>query len=52
MEKPLVLDRRQARELDRRATEEFGIPSIVLMENAGPGAQPISCAGWESMARY
>jgi NAD(P)H-hydrate epimerase len=27
----------QARELDRRAIEEFGIPGIVLMENAGRG---------------
>ncbi|MHA7813634.1 MAG: NAD(P)H-hydrate epimerase [Phycisphaerales bacterium] len=26
-----------ARELDRRATEEYGIPSIVLMENAAIG---------------
>ena len=26
---------RQFREIDRRATESFGIPSIVLMENAG-----------------
>jgi NAD(P)H-hydrate epimerase len=43
MEKPLVLDRRQARELDRRATEEFGIPSIVLMENAGRGAADLLC---------
>jgi NAD(P)H-hydrate epimerase len=25
----------QARELDRKAIEEFGVPSIVLMENAG-----------------
>jgi NAD(P)H-hydrate epimerase len=25
----------QMKELDRRATEEFGVPSIVLMENAG-----------------
>jgi NAD(P)H-hydrate epimerase len=43
MERQLVLDRRLARELDRRATEELGIPSIVLMENAGRGAADILC---------
>lgn len=34
---PPSLNREQARELDRRATVEFGVPSIVLMENAGRG---------------
>lgn len=29
------------RELDRRATEEFGIPSLRLMENAGRGTAEI-----------
>jgi NAD(P)H-hydrate epimerase len=31
----LVLSRAAVRALDRRAIEEFGIPSLVLMENAG-----------------
>ncbi len=31
------LSREQVRELDRRAVEEYGVPSIVLMENAGRG---------------
>lgn len=35
------LTRRQVREIDRRATEEFGVPSIVLMENAGRNAAAI-----------
>jgi NAD(P)H-hydrate epimerase len=29
-----VLDRDAARQIDRRVTEEFGIPTLVLMENA------------------
>jgi NAD(P)H-hydrate epimerase len=33
----MILTRDQTRELDRRAIEEFGIPGIVLMENAGRG---------------
>jgi NAD(P)H-hydrate epimerase len=32
------LTREQVREIDRRAIEEFGLPGIVLMENAGRGA--------------
>lgn len=32
-----TLTRAQVRELDRRAMDEYGIPSIVLMENAGRG---------------
>ena len=34
---PPVLTREQCRELDRRAIEEYGIPGLVLMENAGRG---------------
>ena len=34
----IALTRDQCRELDRRATEEYGIPSLVLMENAGRSA--------------
>lgn len=32
-----ALNREQCREIDRVAVQEFGIPSIVLMENAGRG---------------
>jgi hydroxyethylthiazole kinase-like uncharacterized protein yjeF len=31
----LVLTRDQSRELDRRATLEYGVPALLLMENAG-----------------
>jgi len=34
----VALSRDQVRDIDRRATLEFGVPSIVLMENAGRGA--------------
>jgi NAD(P)H-hydrate epimerase len=33
----MILTREQARELDRRAMQEFGVPGVVLMENAGRG---------------
>jgi NAD(P)H-hydrate epimerase len=33
----MALTREQARALDKRAIAEFGIPGIVLMENAGQG---------------
>lgn len=32
-----TLSREQVRELDRRAIEDYGLPGIVLMENAGRG---------------
>jgi NAD(P)H-hydrate epimerase len=34
---PFWLTREEVRELDRRAIEGFGVPGIVLMENAGRG---------------
>jgi NAD(P)H-hydrate epimerase len=33
----MLLTRDQARELDRRAMQEYGVPGVVLMENAGRG---------------
>ena len=38
MPQPFYLSRDEVRELDRRAIEDFGVPGIVLMENAGRGA--------------
>lgn len=37
----MFLRRDQVREIDRRAIEEFGVPGIVLMENAGRGAAEV-----------
>ena len=38
---PPLLTREQSRDLDRRATAQYGIPSIVLMENASRGCVDI-----------
>jgi NAD(P)H-hydrate epimerase len=35
---PMFLSREECRAVDRRAIEEFGVPGVVLMENAGRGA--------------
>jgi NAD(P)H-hydrate epimerase len=37
----MYLSREQVRALDRRAIEEFGVPGVVLMENAGRGAAEV-----------
>jgi NAD(P)H-hydrate epimerase len=39
-----TLTRAQVRELDRRAIEEYGVPGVVLMENAGRGAAELLIA--------
>jgi NAD(P)H-hydrate epimerase len=38
MAQPFSLSRAAVRELDRRAIHEYGVPGVVLMENAGRGA--------------
>ncbi|MCI0465221.1 MAG: NAD(P)H-hydrate epimerase [Gemmataceae bacterium] len=40
----MFLSRQQVRELDRQAIEEFGVPGVVLMENAGRGAAELLLA--------
>jgi NAD(P)H-hydrate epimerase len=42
------LTRRQVREVDRRAIEEYHVPGIVLMENAARGAADVA---WEMLDR-
>ena len=36
-----ALSRDQVRQVDKTAIEQFGIPGVVLMENAGRGAAEI-----------
>src|SRR5215471_1234510 len=45
-----VLSARQMREADRRAIEEIGIPSIVLMENAGRQVVAALQSAFDSLA--
>jgi NAD(P)H-hydrate epimerase len=45
-----VLNARQMREADRRTIEEIGIPSIVLMENAGRQAVAAMEAAFDDLA--
>ncbi len=40
----ITLTREQVREVDRRALEEYGMPGLVLMENAGRGVADSLCA--------
>jgi NAD(P)H-hydrate epimerase len=40
----LFLSRAEVRALDRRAIEEYGVPGVVLMENAGRGAAELLLA--------
>ena len=39
---PVAVSVARMREADRRAIEEFGIPGVVLMENAGRGAADVA----------
>jgi NAD(P)H-hydrate epimerase len=40
---PRVLSRSQVRDVDRRAIENYGLPGLVLMENAGRSAVEVLC---------
>ncbi|MDB5338205.1 MAG: nnr 2 [Planctomycetaceae bacterium] len=40
---PPTLTRSQVRDVDRRAIDEYGLPGVVLMENAGRGAVDLLC---------
>lgn len=38
------LSRDEVRDVDRRAIDEYGLPGVVLMENAGRGAADVLCS--------
>src|SRR6266511_3365761 len=40
----MYLSRDEVRSLDRRAAEEYGLPGVVLMENAGRGTAELLLA--------
>ena len=40
----LILNREQVREVDQRAIRDYGMTSLVLMENAGRGCADVLCA--------
>ena len=39
----LLVTAAQMQELDKKAIEEFGIPGLILMENAGRGIFELIC---------
>lgn len=46
------LSREEVRTIDRRAVEVYGIPEIVLMENAGRGAAERILEKWRGLGRH
>ncbi len=46
-----ILDSDQMRSIDRRATDEYGIPSIVLMENAALAVADVVAARYPDASR-
>lgn len=48
---PRALSRDEVRALDRRAIEHYGVPGVVLMENAGRGAAELAVRLWPAAQR-